>query len=86
MSAPERERRRLAGGQGDGNDLAGSGDLDQSNPRWTPGRIAVARCRARLRHLAVADGRPLLTLTEEREHAAARRRGEVARLRLGGAG
>ncbi len=53
----------------------------QSSARWTPGRIAVARCRARLVALAQAAGRPVRTLADEREHAAARRRAEVDRIR-----
>lgn len=60
----------------------------QSNPtaapRWTPGAIARERVRAHLRHMAASAGRPLRSRLDEQHHLAARRAGEVARMKVVG--
>ncbi|WP_261565451.1 hypothetical protein [Frankia gtarii] len=86
MRPPDGERRPGLGTRDGAMVSMAAATRHQSSARWTPGRIAVARCRARLVALAQAAGRPLLTLDAEREHLDARRRGEAARLRAGGAG
>lgn len=53
----------------------------ESNPRSTRADIELARLRARLRYIAHAAGRPLRTRLDEAEHLAARRAGELARMR-----
>ncbi len=79
---PDNEERRPGGGAVLDDQRPDEGaDRVQSSARPTPGRIAVARCRARLVALAQAAGRPVRTLADEREHAAARRRAEVDRIR-----
>ncbi len=83
-SDPPRERESRPAWELDGRHLAGSDDnqrVTRTAPSaWTAGRIARERVRAHLRHLAASAGRPVRTLADERVHAAARRRGEAARI------
>lgn len=82
MSPPHEERRPLAGNEGSGGvQMLGGGEQDQRNPRPSRADIELARLRARLRYIAHAAGRPLRSRADEAEHSAARRVGEVARMR-----
>ncbi len=83
---PQGERRPGLGTRSGAKVSTAAATSHQSNPTHARVDVELARLHARLRYLAAAAGRPLRTLDAEREHAAARRRGEAARLRAGGAG
>ncbi|CAI7979450.1 conserved hypothetical protein [Frankia sp. Hr75.2] len=72
---PRAVRESLAGGRT---------SHSESNPRPTRADIELARLRARLRYIAHAAGRPLRSRLDEAEHSAARRAGEVARMKVVG--
>lgn len=81
---PYNDERAPGGGRVLGKHPGDGANHGQRNPPRHCAAVEVARLRAQLRRMAMAAGRTVRTRADEAEHLAARRAGELARMKAVG--